>query len=151
MSTLIKADNKASSADAGPPVPPVAAKIRTDNRVNGGHLVDDYHWLREKSNPQVAKYLDSENTYTAAVMKPTEELQKTLYAEMISHIKETDANVPYKEGAYYYYSRWEKGEQYPIFVRKKASLEAEEAITIDQNELAKGQPFMALGGYEVSK
>lgn len=151
MSTLINADDKASSADAGPPVPPVAAKIRTDNRVNGGHLVDDYHWLREKSNPEVSKYLESENTYTAAVMKPTEALQRALYAEMISHIKETDINVPYKEGEYYYYSRWEKGEQYPIFARKKTSLEAEEAITIDQNEIAKGQPFMALGGYEVSE
>src|SRR5882672_9845276 len=69
---------------------------------------------------------------------------------MISHIKETDVNVPYKQGEYFYYSRWEKGKQYPILARKKGNTEAAEEITIDVNELAKGQTFMSLGAGDVS-
>ena len=84
--------------------------------------MDDYHWLRDKSNPEVAQYLEAENAYADSVMKPTSALQQKLYDEMVSHIKETDVNVPYKDGGYFYYSRWEKGKQYPILARKKGSL-----------------------------
>jgi oligopeptidase B len=135
---------------SAPPAPPVAQKIHTENHINGGNLVDDYHWLREKSNPEVARYLEAENAYTDTLMKPTAALQQKLFDEIVSHIKETDVNVPYKQGGYFYYSRWEKGKQYPIFARKKASLDAPEAITIDQNQLAAGQTFLALGGYDPS-
>lgn len=130
--------------------PPVAKKVHTENHINGGNLVDDYRWLREKSNPEVAQYLEAENAYTDAFMKPTEGLQKKLYDEMVSHIKETDVNVPWRFGAYFYYSRWEAGKQYQIFARKKGSLDASEQVTVDVNELAKGEKFMALGGYDVS-
>lgn len=130
--------------------PPVAKKVHTENHINGGNLVDDYRWLREKSNPEVAQYLEAENAYTDAFMKPTEGLQKKLYDEMVSHIKETDVNVPWRFGAYFYYSRWEAGKQYQIFARKKGSLDAPEQVTVDVNELAKGEKFMALGGYDVS-
>ncbi|HWX53483.1 MAG TPA: S9 family peptidase [Verrucomicrobiae bacterium] len=130
--------------------PPVAKKVHTENHINRGNLVDDYHWLREKSNPEVAQYLEAENAYTDSVMKPTEALQKKLYDEMISHIKETDVNVPYKYGDYFYYSRWEAGKQYPINARKKGSLDAPEQITLDVNELAKGEKFMAVAAYDVS-
>ena len=151
MSTLVNADDKsanaANSAIAAPPAQPVAKKIHTENHINGGALADDYHWLREKSNPEVAQYLEAENAYADAVLKPTEPLQKKLYDEMISHIKETDVNVPYKEGDYFYNSRWEKGQQYPIYFRQKESLQAPESVTIDGNELAKGHEFMALGAY----
>jgi oligopeptidase B len=128
----------------------VAKSIHTENTINGGKLVDNYRWLRDKSNPEVAQYLEAENVYAEGVMKPTAALQQKLYDEMVSHIKETDVNVPYKDGGYFYYSRWEKGKQYQIYARKKANLEAAEEITLDQNELAKGQPFMSLGAYEVS-
>jgi oligopeptidase B len=140
-----RSDQTASAA------PPVAKKIHTENHINGGTLVDDYQWLREKSNPEVAQYLETENAFTDTVMKPTEPLQKKLYDEMISHIKETDVDVPYKSGEYFYYSRVEAGKQYPILARKKASLDAPEQITLDVNELAKGEKFMALGAYEVSE
>ena len=152
MSTFVTADDKPNNpgAAAAPAAPPVAKKVHTENRINGGDLVDDYAWLRNKSNPEVAQYLEAENAYADGVMKPTEALQQKLYEEMISHIKETDINVPYKEGEYFYNSRWEKGQQYPIFVRHKGSLEAAEAITIDMNELAKGEKFMALGAYDPS-
>jgi oligopeptidase B len=154
MSTFLNAEDKtannAAAAPVPPPPPPVAKVVHTENHVNGGKLVDDYRWLRDKANPEVARYLEAENAYTEAVMKPTGALQQKLYDEMVSHLKETDVNVPYKEGGYFYYSRWEKGLQYPIMARKKDSLEAAEEITVDVNQLAKGQPFMSLGAYEVS-
>jgi oligopeptidase B len=154
MSTFLTADDKTpnnAGAPNTPPVPPVAKKVHTENRINGGDLVDDYAWLRNKSNPEVAQYLESENAYADAIMKPTEALQQKLYDEMISHVKETDINVPYRQGGYFYYSRWEKGKQYPIYARKKGSVAAAEEITIDQNQLAAGEKFMALGIYEPSE
>jgi len=147
MSPIINADDK---TDTATPAPPVARKVHTENHINGGTLVDDYRWMRDKANPEVKQYLDAENAYTDSVMKSTAALQQKLYEEMVSHIKETDVNVPYKFGDYFYYSRWEQGKQYPIYARKKGSLEAAEQVTIDQNKLAEGQAFMAVGAYEVS-
>ena len=147
---LLTSDSKSSNTPSNAPTPPVAKAIHTENHINGGRLVDDYKWLREKSNPEVAQYLEAENAYTDSIMKPTEPLQQKLYEEMVSHIKETDVNVPYKDGDYFYYSRWEAGQQYPIQARRKGSLEAGEQITLDVNELAKGEKFMALGSYNVS-
>jgi oligopeptidase B len=153
MTTFLNADDKkADNAKApnAPPAPPVAKKVHTENHINGGNLVDDYGWLRDKKNPEVAQYLEAENAYSDGIMKPTESLQEKLYQEMVSHIKETDVNVPYRDGGYFYYSRWEKGKQYPIYARKKGSLDAAEEITIDQNELAKNEKFMSLGSYDPS-
>jgi oligopeptidase B len=152
MSTFLTADDKPSDAKSGatPAAPPTAKKIHTENHINGGNLVDDYAWLRDKANPEVAQYLEAENAYADSIMKPTESLQQKLYEEMISHIKETDDNVPYRQGGYFYNARWEKGKQYPIWTRKKGSLDASEEITIDQNELAKNEKFMSVGGYDPS-
>jgi oligopeptidase B len=153
MSTLLTADDKTPNNAAttnAPPPPPAAKKVHTENHVNGGRLVDDYAWLREKSNPEVAQYLEAENAYSDGIMKPTEALQQRLYDEMVSHIKETDVEVPYRQGGYFYYSRWAQGKQYEIFARKKGSLSAPEEITIDQNELATGEKFMAVEGYDPS-
>ena len=132
------------------PQPPVAKKIHEETQIHGTVLVDDYLWLREKENPEVTAYLEAENAYAEVRMKHTEGLQKKLYAEMVSHIKETDVNVPWKKGGYFYLSRWEKGKQYPIRARKKGSLDAPEEITLDVNKLAEGQEFMAVGAYEIS-
>src|ERR1051326_160332 len=130
--------------------PPVAKKIPKVTEINGHRLIDNYFWLREKQNPEVKAYLESENAYTDAVMKPTEPLQKTLYDEMLGRIKETDVEVPYKEGGYFYYVRTEAGKQYPIRCRKKGSMAAPEEVLIDVNQLAQGQIFMSLGAFEVS-
>jgi oligopeptidase B len=118
-------------------------KTKTTN-IHGTTLVDDYFWLREKTNPAVLAHLQAEDAYTQTVMKPTEALQEKLYKEMLSHIKQTDTNVPYRAGNYFYYTRTEEGKQYPIYCRKKGSLEAPEEIVLDQNELAKGQKFMSV-------
>jgi oligopeptidase B len=132
------------------PTPPMAKKIPKVTEINQQKLVDNYYWLRDKQNPDVRAYLEVENAYTDAVMKPTLPLQKKLYDEMLSRVKETDIDVPYKEGAYFYYSRTEAGKQYPIRCRRKGSMDAPEEILIDVNELAKGQAFMSLGAFSVS-
>ena len=119
-------------------------KPKTTN-IHGTTLVDDYFWLREKTNPAVLAHLQAEETYTQQVMKPTEPLQEKLYKEMLSHIKQTDTDVPYRSGNYFYYTRTEEGKQYPIYCRKKGSLDAAEEIVLDQNELAKGHKFMSVG------
>ncbi|HSD46350.1 MAG TPA: S9 family peptidase, partial [Pyrinomonadaceae bacterium] len=112
---------------------------------HGDKLVDEFFWLREKDNPAVMAHLKAEDAYTEEVMKPTAALQEKLYKEMLSHIKQTDKNVPYRWGNYFYYTRTEEGKQYPIFCRRKGSVDAPEEIVIDQNELAKGQKFMSVG------
>ena len=132
------------------PAPPVAKKEPKVTEINGQKLLDNYFWLRDKKNPDAKAYLDAENVYTDAVMKPTEPLQKKLYDEMLSRIKETDVEAPYKEGDYFYYARTEAGKQYGIRCRKKGSVDAREEILLDVNELAKGQTFMSLGAYNVS-
>jgi len=133
-----------------PPVPPTAKRVPNVTEVNGHKLVDNYYWLRDKTNPEVKAYLESENAYTDAVMKPTEPLQKKLYDEMLGRIKETDVEVPYKKGDYFYYTRTEAGKQYPIRCRRKGSMDVPEEVLLDVNELAKGQIFMSLGEFEVS-
>jgi oligopeptidase B len=119
-------------------------KAKTTN-IHGETLVDDYFWLREKTNPAVLAHLQAEEAYTEQVMKPTVPLQEKLYKEMLSHIKQTDRSVPYRWGDYFYYTRTVEGKQYPIFCRTKGSVDAPEEIVIDQNELAKGQKFMSIG------
>ena len=140
----------ADDASSSLPAPPVAKKAPKTTEVNGRTIVDNYYWLRDKKNPEVKAYLEAENAYTDAVMKPTEGLQKKLYDEMLSRIKETDIEVPYKEGDYFYYSRTEAGKQYQIHCRKKGGMDAPEEVVLDVNEMAKGQKFMSLGAYNVS-
>jgi oligopeptidase B len=138
------------SAQTENPKPPVAKRVVKTTAVHGDQLSDEYYWLREKTNKDVIAYLEAENEYTQAVMKPTAAFQEALYKEMVGRIKETDVNVPYREGEYFYYSRTEQGKQYSIYARKRENLEAKEEITIDLNELAKGQKFTALNAYAVS-
>src|ERR1700752_3779962 len=136
-----------SNGGTGAPQPPMAEKKTKTTNIHGVTLLDDYFWLREKTNPAVISHLKEEDAYTDTVMKPTAALQEKLYKEMLSHIKQTDTNVPYRYGNYFYYSRTEEGKQYPIYCRKKGSTEAAEEILIDVNELAKGQQFMSIGDF----
>jgi oligopeptidase B len=129
--------------------PPTAKKQPKVTNIHGQALTDNYSWLRDKPNPDVKAYLEAENEYTSAVMKPTLSLQEALYKEMLGHIKETDVGVPYKEGDFYYYARTEQGKQYPIFCRKPG-LSGAEQIVLDQNQLAEGERFMNVGLQRVS-
>ena len=137
--------NAQSNGGAGAPQPPMAEKKAKTTNIHGDTLVDDYFWLREKANPSVMAYLQAEDAYAQSMMKHTTAFQEKLYNEMLSHIKQTDTNVPYRYGNYFYYSRTEEGKQYPIFCRQKGSTQAPEEIILDMNELAKGQKFMSVG------
>jgi oligopeptidase B len=141
-----------TAADTGSlPSPPVAKKVPHVTEVNGHKMVDNYFWLRDKPNPEVRAYLEAENVYTDAVMKPTEAFQKKLYDEMVGRMKETDVEVPYREGDYLYYVRTEAGKQYGIRCRRKGSMDAPEEVVLDVNELAKGQAFMTVAAFAVSR
>jgi oligopeptidase B len=130
--------------------PPVAPAIEHRETRHGTAVTDDYFWLREKSDPQVIKYLEAENAYTQAMTGSLKPFEDALYNEILSHIKQTDLSVPVRRGDFYYYSRTEEGKQYPIQCRKKGSLEAKEEVLLDLNELGKGRKFAALGAFVVS-
>ncbi len=132
------------------PMAPVAKKVPKTFDNFGEKRVDDYYWLREKTNPDTIAYLTAENAHTDAAMAPHAALRETLYKDMLSRIKETDENVPYKKGEYYYYSRTEMGKQYAIYARKKGSLTAPEEVMLDLNVLAEGKKFLGIGGLTVS-
>ena len=130
--------------------PPIAKKFPKDVTVHGDRRIDDYFWLRDKSNPEVAAYLEAENTYALSVMRGTEHLQESLYNELLGHVKQTDVHVPYREREFFYYARTEAGKQYPILCRKHLSLDSPEQIYLDVNALAEGEEFMAVGALRPS-
>src|SRR5260370_36961696 len=132
------------------PVPPVAPIVEHREVHHGVTLVDNYYWLREKSNPQVIKYLDAENAYTEAMTKDLKPFEDALYKEMLGRIKQTDLSVPTRRGAYLYYSRTEEGKQYSIQCRRKGNMEAPEEILLDLNDLDKGKKCVGLGAFVVS-
>jgi len=132
------------------PLPPIAPRHPHFKRVHNRRLRDDYDWLRNKQSPEVLAYLKAENAYTKAMMKPSEALQDKLYREMLGRIKETDTEVPYKDGEYFYYSRTRKGRQYRIYCRKRGGLSAREEVVLDLNRLATGKPYVGLGALEIS-
>ncbi len=150
MSSVPGLASAATPLDPTVATPPVTAKVPHVTQIHGHTRHDDYFWLREKSNPAVMEHLKAETAYTEAVMKPTQALQTTLYDEILSHIKQTDLSVPYRKGAYFYYSRTEEGKQYPIYARKRGSLDAPEEIVLDLNVLARGHSYFGLGAYKVS-
>ncbi len=138
-----------SGEDTQAPQPPVAPRIEHRQVRHSATVIDDYYWLREKSNPEVAKYLEAENAYTGAMTKQVQPFADQLYQEMLSHIKQTDLDVPVRQGEYFYYSRTEEGKQYPIRCRKKGTDGAEEVL-LDLNQLAEGKKFVGLGAFAVS-
>ena len=132
------------------PQPPVAPIIEHKETRHGTVVVDNYYWLRDKSNPKVIKYLEQENAYTEAMTKPLKPFEDTLYNEILSHIKQTDLSVPVRRGNYYYYSRTEEGRQYAIQCRKRGSLDGKEEVLLDLNVLGQGKKFVGLGAFVVS-
>ena len=130
--------------------PPVAAKKPKALAKFGDRRVDDYFWLREKTDPEVIDYLKAENAYTHALMRPLEGFRDSLYKEMLARIKETDDSVPYRKRGYWYYQREIEGKQYPMYMRRKGSMEGAEEILLDVNELAKDRAYTSIGAMEVS-
>jgi len=135
---------------AGELKPPVAKIVPKVDTMFGDIRVDNYFWLRDKENPEVLKYIEAENAYTDSVMKHTEPLQKKLYDEMLGRIKETDLSLPIHQDSFYYYTRTEQGKAYPIFCRKKGSLEGAESVLLDINQLAQGHQFFSIAAMDIS-
>lgn len=129
---------------------PKAEKIEKKLEIHNDVRIDNYYWLNDKENPKVIDYLNAENAYYDAKTAHTKQFQEDLFQEMKSRIKEDDESVPYKKNNYYYITRFEVGNQYPIYARKKDSLEAKEEILFDVNKLAEGYNYFKLSGLSVS-
>ncbi len=133
------------------PTPPKAA-IRPHAMTMHGHTrIDNYYWLNERENPEVIAYLEAENQYEKACMEHTEPIQEELFKEITGRIKQDDNSVPIKIRDYYHYTRYEEGKEYPIYCRKKHSLESPEEIILDGNVLAEGHAFFEIGEVSLSE
>lgn len=135
------------------PKPPVAKKEPKVLKIHGYELIDNYAWLRDRNEtkrPEIIEYLQAENAYTEAYMKPYKELIETLYKEMLGRIKQTDISVPYKLGKYWYFTRTEEGKQYPIYMRSTHKDGQEAEVLLDQNEMAKNYKYFAIGIFKPS-
>ncbi len=130
--------------------PPVAKRIPTDVSVHDDRRVDEYAWLRDRENPEVIAYLNEENAYAEAMLEPTREFQEQLYREMVARINETDSSVPVTRDDFHYYTRTEKGRQYEVFCRRRGALDGPEQVLLDENRLAEGHAYHAIGSREVS-
>ena len=141
--------------------PPDAAKKAHEMTIHGDTRVDDYYWMRltdeqksakekDRHTQEVVDYIDAENDYTESRLKHTKKFQDKLFDEIVGRIKKDDESVPYLDNGYFYYTRYEKGKEYAIHCRKKESLDGEEEILLDENVLAKGHDYFAVGGMDVS-
>src|SRR3989442_11084005 len=139
-----------TSADVTPK-PPVARRDPVEHLLHGDRRVDHYAWLRRKENAEVIAYLEAENAYTDAILKPTEVFQERLYQEMLGRILQTDLSVPYRLRGYLYFTRTEQGKQYALHCRRRDAEGAAEELLLDLNLLAEGHSFLGLGSFEVSE
>ena len=155
LATLVLAMSNASAA-ANATTPPVAAKTPWQETRHGEVVTDDYRWMHNKDKPEVIAHLNAENAYTEAMTADIKPLSDKLYAEIKGRIQEVDLSVPVRRGDYFYYTRFEAGKQYPINARRRAGAgmaydeKAAEEILLDQNVLAAGQKFFAVGDFAVS-
>lgn len=152
LTAAIFLNGRIMSAQEQPPKPPIAKKIPKTTQIHGYTVTDEYAWLADKTktDKDMLAYLKAEEDYATTIMAGTKPFQDALYTEMLARIKETDENVPYRYGDFFYYTRTEQGKQYPIYCRKKGSLTAAEEITIDMNEMAKGHDYFSISAYNIS-
>lgn len=129
---------------------PKAKKVYKELTTHGHTRIDYYYWLNQREDKEVIKYLEEENAYTKKMLESTETLQEKLFNEMTARIKPDDNTVPYFKNGYYYYTRFEKGKEYPFYCRKKELLDAEEEIMLDVNKLAEGYSYFNVVGINVS-
>jgi len=130
--------------------PPIAKKIPHELEKHGDVRVDNYFWMKDREHPEVIDYLNAENNYCDSQMAHTKAFQNDLFEEMKARIKEDDASVPYKYNGYWYITRFEKGKDYPIYTRKKESLDNPEELLFDCNKMAEGQSYFKLVGISIS-
>jgi oligopeptidase B len=138
------------SPDTSSLSPPLARREPVETVLHGDRRVDHYAWMRQKDNPEVIAYLEAENAYTDAILRPTESFQETLYQEMLGRILQTDLSVPYRLRGYLYFTCTEEGKQYPTHCRRVDAGESLEEMLLDLNRLSEGHSFLGLGAFEVS-
>ncbi len=147
---MMKETTEMKTAQALEVKPPVAKKVPKALTTHGDTRIDNYYWMNDPKDPEVIKYLEEENAYMAQETAHLDKLQEDLFEEMKGRIKQDDASVPYKNRGYYYINRYEQGKEYPIYSRKKETLEAAEEVLLDVNELAKPYDYYNVGGLSVS-
>ena len=130
--------------------PPIANKIPKELKIHGDVRVDEFYWLNDRENPEVIDYLNKENDYYKQETKHTKNFQEDLFEEMKSRIKKDDSSVPYKYNGYWYITKYEKGKDYPIYTRKKESLDSIEELLFDCNIMAKDHSYFRLVGLNIS-
>lgn len=130
--------------------PPIAKKIRKELETHADVRIDNYFWMNNREDEQVINHLKAENNYCDAMLAHTKDFQKDLFEEMKSRIKEDDSSVPYKYNGYWYITKFKKGKNYPIYSRKKETLEAKEELLFDCNKMAEGQSYFKLVGISIS-
>ncbi len=130
--------------------PPDAPQRPHTLTIHGETRVDPYYWMKDRDDPNVIRYLEAENAYTEAMTAPQQALTETIFGEMVARLDPSDESVPYELNGYWYYSRFEEGLEYPIYARRKGTLEAPEEIIVDANELAAGTAFFSLAGLTIS-
>ena len=131
--------------------PPKAVK-KEKKLIKHGHIrIDPYYWLNDHENPEVIDYLNKENEYTRHQLKDTEELQSQLFKEITGRIKPEDQSVPYRLNGYFYYTRYEKGAEHPLFLRRKDEPGAGEEVLLDADQMAKGYEYFETGSLAVSE
>src|SRR6185295_12182663 len=118
-----------------PAVPPTAPSRPRTFELHGERFTDEFHWLRDRTDPAVLAYLEAENAYARAWLDPFKPLEERLYDEMVGRIKQTDLTVPYRDTGFWYYVKTEEGKQYPIYCRKRGALDAAEEVLLDLNQL----------------
>ena len=131
-------------------IEPRANKIEKILSKHGDDRLDEYYWLNKRDDEEVIKYLNQENDYRNEYMKDYKPLEEEIFQEIKSRIKEDDSSVPYFENEYFYYTRYEKDKQYPIYCRKKGSLDSDEEILIDANSMSEGYEYFRVGTIEIS-
>ncbi len=129
---------------------PQAKKIAKKLIAHNSTRIDNYYWLNDRENPEVINYLNAENAYTKSIMQNTEALQDQIYNEIIGRIKQTDVSVPYGFNGYTYYTKFEKGKEYPNYCRKLIAKSAKEEVFLDGNKMAEGTSFFQIGDWEFS-
>ncbi len=132
------------------PKPPVAKKLAHILEMHGDVRTDEYYWLRERSNPEVIEYLEAENAYTEAVMAPSKGLMNELFEELKNRVQPDESSAPAYDNGFYYYKRYEEGSEYPIYCRRKGSIEAAEEVILDVNKKGAGHDFCSVRGVAVS-
>ncbi|MGB6899152.1 MAG: hypothetical protein WBE12_11205, partial [Candidatus Acidiferrum sp.] len=135
---------------ASPLSPPLARREPVETVLHGDRRVDHYAWLRQKENPEVIAYLEAENAYTDAILRPTEPFQEALYQEMLGRILQSDISVPYCLRGYLYFTCTEQGKQYPIHCRRVDASGSLDEVLLDLNQMAQGHSFLGLGAMDVS-